>query len=348
LTANITLRMEKYPDKPKLAEFYHQALAQLATIPGVESAAVATAVPDADSLSYHPFTGEGNPWNEDQGHIALAESISGNYLKTLGLPLLRGRDFTEADGQNAQRVAIISRLMAERYWPGQDAIGRRIKQGQPDSKQPWMTIVGIASDAKYNPYFEAIDGVVYVPYAQNPDINATFLLRTAGEPFNFISAVRAKIRGVDADQPIYDPKTLAKTIHEQLIGISFMAAVMGVLGVIALVLASSGVYGVMAQSVTERTHEIGIRIALGAEPRQVLRWIVGRGIRPAIAGLAIGLITAFVLARLLAGLIFGVSATDPAIFGGIAILLGLVAFATCYVPAQRTLKVDPMVALRQE
>jgi putative ABC transport system permease protein len=348
LALNIALRMDKYPDQPKLTAFYQQALAQLATIPGVESAALATAVPDADNLSYHPFVGEGIPWTEDPGHIALAESISPNYLRTLRLPLLRGREFTDADGLNSQRVAIISRSMAGRYWPGEDAVGRRIKQGQPDSKQPWLTIVGVVSDAKYNPYFQAVDGVIYVPYAQNADMNAAFLLRTTGDPLNFVLGVRAKIRAVDPDQPIYDAKTLAQMSYEQLIAIYFIAAVMGVLGLIALVLASSGVYGVMAHSVTERTHEIGIRIALGAEPRQVLRWIAWRGIRPAVVGLAIGLALAFVLARLLASLIFGVSATDPVIFGGIGILLGLVAFAACCIPARRAMRVDPMVALRSE
>jgi putative ABC transport system permease protein len=262
--------------------------------------------------------------------------------------LLRGREFTGADGPNSQRVAIISRSMSERYWPGEDAIGRRIKQGQPDSKQPWLTIVGVVSDAKYNPYFESVDGVVYVPYAQGADRNAAFLLRTTGDPLNFVLGVRAKIRAVDPDQPIYDAKTLAQMSYEQLIAISFIAAVMGVLGLIALVLASSGVYGVMAHSVTERTHEIGIRIALGAEPRQVLRWIAWRGIRLAVVGLLIGLALAFVLARLLASLIFGVSATDPVIFGGIGILLGLVAFAACCIPARRAMRVDPMVALRCE
>jgi len=348
LALNIALRMDRYPDQPKLAAFYQQALAQLATIPGVESAALATAVPDADNLSYHPFTGEGIPWTEDPGHIALAESVSPNYLRTLRLPLLRGREFTDADGPNSQRVALISRSMAERYWPGADAVGRRIKQGQPDSKQPWLTIVGVVSDAKYNPYIETVDGVVYVPYAQDANLNAAFLLRTTRDPLNFVLGVRAKIRAVDPDQPIYDAKTLAQMSYEQLIAISFIAAVMGVLGLIALVLASSGVYGVMAHSVTERTHEIGIRIALGAEPRQVLGWIAWRGIRLAVVGLAIGLALAFVLARLLASLIFGVSATDPLIFGGIGILLGLVAFAACCIPARRAMRVDPMIALRCE
>jgi putative ABC transport system permease protein len=348
LTTNIALPVAKYSDQAKLATFYRQALEQMSAIPGVESASVATAVPDQDELSYHPFTGEGKAWTQDPGHIALAESISANYFRTLHLPLLRGREFTETDGPNAQRVAIVSRSMAERYWPGEDVIGKRIKQGDPDSKEPWLTIVGVISDAKYNPYFQVVDGAVYVPYVQTANMNAAFLLRTKGDPLSFVPAVRAKIQSVDSEQPIYEPKTLARLTYEELIGISYIAVMMAFLGLIALVLASSGVYGVMAHSVTERTHEIGIRLALGAGPRQVLRYIAGRGLRLAALGLGIGLALAFVLAHLMASLMFGVSATDPLIFMGVPALLTVVAIAACYLPARRAMRVDPIVALRYE
>ncbi|HET6199512.1 MAG TPA: ABC transporter permease [Candidatus Acidoferrales bacterium] len=348
LTMNIALPMAKYSDQEKQAAFYQQALEQMATIPGVESASVATALPDSDTFSYHPFTGEGKAWTQDTGHIALAESISANYFRTLHLPLLRGREFTDSDGPKGQRVAIINRSMAERYWPGEDAIGKRIKQGRPDLKNPWLTIVGIVADAKYNPYFSTANSAVYVPYAQDANMTAAFLLRTKGEPLSFIPAVRAKIRAVDTEQPIYEPKTLARLTYEELIGISYIAAMMAALGLIALVLAASGVYGVMAHSVTERTHEIGIRLALGAQPKQVLRWIAERGIRLAAIGLGIGLLLAFAMARLLASLLFGVSATDPVIFIGIPSLLAIVAIAACYLPARRAMRVDPIVALRYE
>jgi len=347
LTMNIALPLNKYTDQAKQAAFYQQSLAQIATIPGVESASFATAVPNSDEQSYHPFTAENRPWTEDAGHIALRESISPNYFRTLHLPLLRGRQFTDADGPNAQRVAIVSRSVAARYWPGENAIGKRIKDGQPDSKNPWLTIVGVVADVKYNGYFP-INTAVYMPCTQDADVNGAFLLRTAGDPLSFIPAVRAKIRDVDPNQPIYQPKTLAQLTHEELIGISFIATMMAVLGLIALVLASSGVYGVMAHSVTERTHEIGIRLALGAEPRQVLRWIAGEGIRLAVIGLAVGLALAFALARLLSSLLFGVSATDPLIFVGVPAVLALVALAACYIPARRAMGVDPIVALRYE
>jgi len=347
LIANINLPANKYPNQAKRAAFYQQALANMSSIPGVESASFATAVPNSDQQSYHPFTGEGRPWSEDAGHIALRESVSPSYFRTLHLALLQGREFTEADGPNTLRVAMISRSIAERYWPGERAVGKRIKVGRPDAKNPWMTIVGVVADVKYNPYFP-VNAAVYMPYMQDADMSGVFLLRTAGDPLGFVSGVRAKIASIDPDQPIYEPKTLAQLTHEELVGVSFIATMMGVLGLIALVLACSGVYGVMAHSVTERTHEIGIRLALGAEPREVLQWIAGRGMRLAAIGLAIGLALAFAIARLMSSIVFGVSATDPLIFAGIPAILGAVALAACYLPARRAMKVDPIVALRYE
>ncbi|HKF51674.1 MAG TPA: FtsX-like permease family protein, partial [Candidatus Acidoferrales bacterium] len=347
LTMNIALPMNKYGEQAKRAQFFQQVLAQMNAIPGVKSASLVTAVPNSDVQSYHPYTGENLPFTEDAGHIGLHESVSPSYFRTLGVSLLRGREFTDADGPTSQLVTIVSRSMAERYWPGQDPIGKRLKQGQPDAKSPWLTVVGVVADVKYNAYFP-IEAAVYVPYEQDPDMNAEFLLRTAGDPVTFVPAVRAKIANVDPDQPIYEPKTLARLTYEELIGISFIATMMAVLGVIALVLASSGVYGVMAHSVTERTHEIGIRLALGAEPRQVLRWIAGRGIRLAAIGLVIGFAVAFAAARLLASLLYGVSASDPLIFAGVPVALAFVAIAACYLPARRALRVDPIVALRYE
>ncbi len=347
LTMNITLPKNKYGEQTKWAQFYEQALAQMSAIPGVESASVASAVPNSTGQSFHPYAGENVPFAEDTGHAALGESISPNYFRTLRLPLLRGREFTDADGPNSQRVAILSRSMAARYWPGESAIGKRIKQGGPSSKSPWLTIVGIVDDAKYNAYFP-VNAAVYVPYAQSAEMTAEFLLRTDGNPLDFFPSVRAKIANVDPDQPVYGAKTVAQLTHEGLIGISFVATMMAVLGLIALVLASAGVYGVMAQSVTERTHEIGVRLALGAKPLQVTQWIARRGMRLTAIGLLIGLALAFALARLMASVVYGVSATDPLIFAGVPLVLGLVALAACHLPARRAARVDPIVALRCE
>ena len=348
LTMEVALPMAQYPDQTRRAEFYTQTLAVMSAIPGVESASVATSVPNSDNQSYHPFTAEGKAWTADTKHIALLNAVSPDYFRTLGLRLLRGRELAGADVTSSLPVAVVGQAMAERYWPGQDPIGQRIKRGTPDSKMPWITVVGAVSDAKYNPYFQSVDGVVYVPYMQDAGMNEAFLLRTKGDPLSFVRAVRAKIRDVDANQPIYAPQTLAHLTYEQLSGISYIAVMMAVLGFIALVLASSGVYGVMAHSVTERTHEIGIRMALGAEARQVLLWIAARGIRLAAIGLVIGFVIAFALARLLSSLMIGASASDPVIFAGIPALLALISLAACYIPARRAMRVDPIVALRYE
>lgn len=348
LTMNIALPMSKYPDQAKMAAFYEHALAGMGAIPGVESASVATVVPDGDQISLRTFSKEGETPTLDMEHVALAESVSANYFRTLGLPLLRGREFTDADTADDLRVAIISRSMAQHYWPGADAIGKRIRQGEAESKQPWLTIVGVVADAKYSPYFQPVDHAVYMPYTQSAEMNSAFLLRTKGDPLAAVAAVRAKIRAVDASQPIYEEKTLERLAHETLSGIWFIAGLMAALGLIALALASSGVYGVMAHSVTERTHEIGIRLALGAEPRQVLRWMAERGMRLSGIGLAIGLALAFVLARLGASLVIGVSASDPLIFVGVPAVLLVVTIAACYLPTRRAMRVDPIVALRYE
>jgi|HubBroStandDraft_6_1064221.scaffolds.fasta_scaffold05097_4 putative ABC transport system permease protein len=348
LTMRVALPDSKYPDQAKQAAFYQQALIQMSAIPGVESASVASVAPDGDDFSYHSFVAEDKTWAKDEQHIALSESISPNYFRTLHLPLQRGREFADSDGPNNQLVAIISRSLAESYWPGEDAMGKHIKRGEPDSKEPWLTVVGVVADVKYNPYFQNVNGVVYIPYEQSADGNAAFLLRTQGNPLGVASAVRAKIRAVDEGQPVYEVMSLSKLTYETLVGISFISTMMAVLGLIALVLAASGVYGVMAHSVTERTHEIGIRLALGADRFQVLRWIAARGIRLAGIGLALGLALSYVLARLLSSLMIGVSATDPLIFTGIPALLALVAIVACYLPARRAMRVDPILALRHE
>ena len=216
LTMNIALPKDKYGEQAKRVQFYQQALTQMSAIPGVDSASVATAVPNSDQQSYHPYTGENRPWTEDAGHVALAESISPNYFRTLHLPLLNGREFTDVDGPNSRRVAIISRSMAERYWPGESAIGKCIKEGEPNSKDPWLTIVGIVGDVKYNAYFP-VDAAVYVPYAQSTDMNAEFLLRTKGDPLAFVPSVRTKIANVDPEQPVYEAKTLAQLTREEFV-----------------------------------------------------------------------------------------------------------------------------------
>jgi putative ABC transport system permease protein len=245
-------------------------------------------------------------------------------------------------------VAIISRSLAERYFPGQDPIGRQIKFGEPSYAAPWATIIGIVADVRYNAFERQIVPALYEPYSQAALSETHLLIRTSGDPNSLIPTVRARIAGIDPDLPVYEAETLERSISEATIGLGYVAVMMTVLGAIALVLACVGIYGVMSYAVAERTHEIGIRLALGARRGEVMRLILRHGLVLAGIALAIGLPLSLGLSRLLASLVFGVSASDPATFAGVSALLLVVALAACYFPARRAMRVDPVIALRYE
>jgi putative ABC transport system permease protein len=244
---------------------------------------------------------------------------------------------------------VISQRLAQRWSPGEPLpVGKRIKLGLVDSKNPWITIVGVAGDIPHDTFDRAPRATFYVPYQQAPNRFMDIGIRTAGDPLRMVPAVSAAIRGVDAEQPITDIRTLQTAIRHQATGLTYVAVMMGIFGVLALVLASVGVYGVMSYLVSEQTHEIGIRMALGAPRNLVLRMLFRRGLVTAIGGLACGLPVAFLFARLLASLIFGVDAADAVTFVGIPAALLLAAAAAIYVPARRAMRIDPIVALRHD
>jgi putative ABC transport system permease protein len=348
LTFRLNLPDAKYSSPQKIAAFYDETLRQLGTIPGVQSAATVTSVPYSNSSSNNTFSIEGRPFQAGETPLAYIQCISPNYFQTMQVPLRQGRAFADADNTDSPDVAVISDVLARRYWPGESPLGKRIKAGTPDSKRPWAQIVGVVGEVKYNWISSAQQPTLYFPYRQYPRSRAQFALRTSGDPYSYVSGVRSRIAAVDPGQPIFEAKTLDRVIHESVVGIAYVAVMMAVLGVIALVLSSVGVYGVMAYSVTERTHEIGIRIALGAQPWDVLRMVLHRGLILTGIGLGIGLPVSYVLAHLLASLLYGVSASDPLIFTSISVLLTAIAMLACYVPARRAMRVDPMIALRYE
>jgi putative ABC transport system permease protein len=265
----------------------------------------------------------------------------------MGAPLVEGRAFSDFDGPDSAPVALVSECLTKLYWPDKSAVGRSIKVGEQPS-EPWLTIVGVVGDIKYNWSASSPEPVIYRPYRQSPQHYVAFGLRAVGDPDSLVSAVRLAVARVSSDQPIFNVETLDRVIHDNTLPIAYVAVMMAVAGALALLLASIGVYGVMAYSVAERTHEIGVRIVAGARPAEVMRLVLGRGSRLMLLGFAFGLPSAFGLARLEANLLAGISAKDFWTFSWVSALLGVVSLLACYIPARRAMRVDPIVALRYE
>jgi len=259
-----------------------------------------------------------------------------------------GRELTDQDGPDTLRVAVISERLAQRFLPGEEPIGKRIKFGDANSKNPWMTIVGVVGDVRQNVWDRQPRPTVYVPYMQVPVRSTGLVIRTARDPLALAAAVREAVRNLDPNLAIYELKTLERVIQQEAIALNYMAVLMGVFGVLGLILSAMGVYAIMAYSVTERTHEIGVRIALGARSSHVLSAVMTRGSVTTLIGLVIGLGLALALARLLSSLVYGITATDPATFGFNALVLAASAALATYIPARRATRVDPIIALRYE
>jgi putative ABC transport system permease protein len=245
-------------------------------------------------------------------------------------------------------VAVASQSFAKRFFPAEDPIGKFIKTGPEDSTSPWAKIVGVVGDIKYNVFETQATPPIYFSYRQAPQAYTYLAIRTEHDPASFAQAVRSEVATIDADLPVSEFFTLEKVFSDNVLGLSYVAVMLSVMGVVALVLASVGVYGVMAYSVAERTPEIGVRVAMGAQPRDVLRLIMSRGIMITSFGLLIGLPLAWGLAQLMASLLYGVSAGDLVTFAGITLLMCAITSVACYVPTRKAMSVDPIIALRYE
>jgi predicted permease len=324
-------------------EFNRQLLAKLEALPGVESATLSSWVPLGYTNSSMPASPEGYvPQSHESMEIA-ATTVGPNYLRTMEIPLVAGREFTAKDTDTSQPVAIVNQKFAERYWPQQNPLGKRIFVDGV-----WFTVIGVAHNANYNSLNEATQPFLYLPTFQDYDSSPVIHARVSGNPLTYTAAVEKAVHSLDADLPVYDESTLKSRVQVASTGQRIAGTFVGAFGLLALLLAAVGIYGVISYTTRQRSHEIGIRMALGAQQSDVFRLVLGQGLRMIVTGLAIGLLVSFALTRFMRNVLFGVRATDTGTFAAVAILLSVVALLACYIPARRAMRVDPMVALRYE
>jgi putative ABC transport system permease protein len=350
LTAKIDLPELKYPDREHRIPFFDDIIRRVSALPGVQSAAIAGNLPltyDGDSM-YVGVEGIPDP-PPDQQRDVIYRAIGPGYFSTMGIPLVRGRDFTEQDTTDTGYTVVVSEKMAKHFWPGQDPIGKRLKPGSTTSDSPWREVIGVVKDVRQNDFVADPKLQMYMSYRQLKFLAPNALVvRTSVDPMSLAIPLRNAVWAVDKDQPVSNIRSMEEIVAAAMARQRFSTMLLGIFAALALVLAAVGIYGVMSYSVAQRTREIGIRLALGAQRTDVLKLAMGQGLRLVIIGVGIGLVAALVLTRVMAGLLFGVSATDPVTFVTISFVLLAVAMLASYVPSVRAMKVDPMVALRYQ
>ena len=340
------LELQGY-DEGRVRQFKQQLLARVRALPGVEAAGLTNFVPLSLSIRHESIQVEGQP--EQKGGTApvvMASDCSPGTLAALGTRLLQGRDFTDADGESGPRVAIVNETFAQRFWPQQSALGKRFSLD--GLAGPWIEIVGVMQQGRYFSLSEADRPFFYANLRPRSGSFLTLVVRRSGDAPGLIAALRREFQQLDATLPLDEVKTLAEHINGSLFPARVAALLLGSFGLLALLLAAIGLFGVMSYAVSQRTHEIGIRLALGASSRQIVRLIVSHGLKLTALGIALGLALALAVTRLLSVVLFGISATDALVLAGVATLLLLVALLACWLPAWRATKVDPLIALRHE
>jgi putative ABC transport system permease protein len=349
LTAEVAISDTKYPKKEQRATFYHEALERIKAIPEVQAVGAVYPLPLGGTFIAYTFDIGGRPpFPPGQQPSADRRVISPDYFGAMSIPVRKGRPFEDQDKANAPPVVIINETFARRYFPGEDPIGKSIIPGEGKvgiSRE----IVGVVGDVKHAGLDAETSPEYYVPYEQASVDQLTVVARTAsGNPTNIAAALRGVITSMDKEQPVYNIRPMTQLLGESVARRRFNLMLLGGFALLALLLAAIGIYGVISYSVAQRTREIGIRIALGAQIRDVIKLILRQGLALALAGLAAGLLVSFFMTKLMSSLLFGVSATDPVTFGSVALILLFVALLACYIPARRAAKVDPNVALRYE
>ncbi|HEY7179984.1 MAG TPA: ABC transporter permease [Blastocatellia bacterium] len=348
LTMSVSLPRTKYPEETQRVAFFQQLLEKVGALPGVQSAGAANPLPMTGDTIYG-FVVQGRPpLPPGQGQSTNFYAVSAGYFNAMGIRLLRGRLLTERDARNSPHVAVINETMAKKIFTDEDPIGKRITFDGGGNNSDWQEIVGVVGDVKQYGLDQATPLQTYEPYTQQTSPGMTLVARASGDPTRLTAAIRNAVLQLDKEQPIANVRTLDRILSTSVAQQRFSMLLLGVFAAVAMSLAAIGIYGVLSYSVAQRTHEIGIRMALGAGWLDALRLVVGAGMRLTLLGVAAGLGVAFALTRLMSALLFGVSATDPMIFSLIALLIVAVSMLACWVPARRATKVDPMVALRIE
>jgi putative ABC transport system permease protein len=346
LAAVVTLPQADYPERSQIAPFYSRLLERVRTLPGVRSAAAVSSLPLAGADSDAGFLIEGRPAPlPDQQPVAWISSVSQDYFRTMGMRLIAGREFTERDNENSPKVVIISEATARRHFPKEDPIGKRIGNGRPDG---WREIVGITADVKHFGLTQDARVSMFFPDRQRPSRQMFIVARTAADPLSLGPALRGVVAAMDKNLAVSNISAMEEVTAQSIGQERFTLLLLGLFSALALSLAAAGIYGVMSYAVAQRTHEIGVRVALGAQTRDMLKLVVTQGMALVLAGVGIGLASSLALTGFIRGLLFGVSATDPMTFAAISILLSVIALLACYLPARRATTVDPMVALRRE
>jgi putative ABC transport system permease protein len=344
ITSRISLPNANYAEPGQRSNFIEQLRQNVSHLPGVTSAALVSDLPTGDGAHYRSFEIEGRPHPEpDRWPEAAYSAATPGYFETLGIPLLRGRPLAETDTDGSPPVVVINNTMATRFWPDENPVGKRIRlQRRPDE---WRTVVGVAGDVHHVGLEEHLLPEMFIPHRQDPSAGTVLVFRTTTDPQTAATALRAAVREMDPNQPIADVRTLQQTLADTLAPNRVTTFLLAIFAAIALLLAVMGLYSVICYSVAERTRELGIRMALGAAPIDVLAMVVRQGFSLAVAGVAIGLAGAFGTTRLLSALLTGVSATDPLIFAAVPMLLALVAISASFFPARRAARVNPTTAL---
>jgi len=349
LTFVVGIPEVKYPTE-KQAPFFRELITGVEALPGVRSASAIIPLPLSGDMFRISFEIEGRPVEKGNQPSADFFSINDQYFKTLGVSMLRGRDFNDRDTAKSQPVIIVNQAFAKKYFPDEDPVGKRIKPGisVADEEEPMREIVGVVNDVRNRNLSSELRVGYFVPATQIPFNQMTMLVRTNSDPRGLISAIRSEVQGMDPEVPVFNVKTMDEYIAATVAAPRFNTTLLGIFAAVALVLTIVGLYGVMSYSVARRTNEIGIRMAVGAQTRDVLRLIVSQGFKLVLLGLAIGLVGAFALMRVISSLLFGVTTKDPLTFVAVALVLAGVALLACYIPARRAARVDPLKALHYE